>query len=244
MPGLRTFPWRFAVYGVVLLYLAGDLYVFRGPLKRRIEVMRGETPSALELAKEEDIVATANGFPIRRGELELAVSEYCFRRGIDEGSLSRERRNAIRVTVRNELITDRLLWHHAQASPVEVPASVLEAVKNDFSSYFRSTEEMETAAAARGFAPGQLDAFLESLAHQQVWVETKIAPHIAVSDEEVLARYRVLGDSLGGASFDEAREEVRATLEAEKRQWAVDGLIDHLGRKAVRRHLAEDFWVE
>ena len=41
LPGLRRFPWRFAVYGVVLLYLLGDLYLFRGPLWQRIQVARG-----------------------------------------------------------------------------------------------------------------------------------------------------------------------------------------------------------
>ena len=237
------FPWRFAVYGVVLLYLAGDLYVFNGPLKQRIDVMRGETPGAAELAKEEDIVATANGFPIRRGDLELAVSEYCLRRGLDPAALDRKRMNAIRISVRNDLITDRLLWHHANASPVEVPPQVLADLKADLRSRFTSEEEMMAAALARGFTPEGLDAFLESLAHQQVWVETKIAPHIAVSDEEVRARFDELGDEAGG-DLDALRDELRATIEAEKRQWAVDGLIDHLGRKAVRRDVAEDFWVE
>ena len=243
VPGLKKFPWRFAVYGVAVLYLAGDLYVFRGPLKQRIEVMRGRTPDAAALAREEGIVAVANGFPVRRDELALAVGEYCLRRGIDVASLERKRLNAIRVLVLDELIVDRLLWFHAQAAPVSVPESVRAAVREEFESRFSSGEEMEAAARARGFTEGRLEAFLESRALQQAWVERKIAPHIAVTEEELRARYRELGTD-AGARFEELREKLHATIEAEKRQWAVDGLIEHLQRKAVRRNVAEDFWVE
>jgi hypothetical protein len=243
LPGLSKFPWRFAVYGVAVLYLAGDLYVFNGPLKQRIDVMRGQTPDAADLARDENIVATANGYPIRRNELQLAISEYCLRRGIDESTLDRKRRNRIQVLIRNELIIDRLLWFHTDAAPVDVPDSVKAAVREDFRAGFTSDEEMLAAARARGFSKERLDAFLDSQAHQQVWVETKIAPHIVVTEAEARARYEELGEE-AGASFEQMRDELEAMIEAEKRQWAVDGLIDHLQRKAVRRNVADGFWDE
>jgi hypothetical protein len=229
-------------YGVVLLYLAADLYWFGGPLKKRIETIRGETPGALELAEKEQIFETANGYPLRMGELELAVSEYCLRRGLDPETIGRKRLNQIRSLVRNQLIDDRLLWQHAKASPVEVPAELMEKAKAEFRGRFASEEAMLTAAEARGFASDGLEAFLESLVQQQVWVETKIAPHIAVSEDEVRARFDELGDE-AGAEFEEMRDELAATIEAEKRRWAVDGLIDHMRRKSTIKPTHLDIWV-
>ena len=244
LPGLRKFPWRLVVYGVVLLYLAADLYWFEGPLQRRIQRMRGEDGNALEVVRQEGVVATANGYPIRREELDLAVDEYCLRHGLERDSLSRQRINAIRVGVLDDLVVDRLLWYHAKQTPVEVPEGAVEAELARLRSGFESEEAMREAAAKRGFGDGRLEDYLESQAMQTAWVEAKIAEHIAVSEKELLERYEELSkEGLAGEAFEAMRDELEAALEAEKRQWAVDGVIEHLKRKAVIRYFEEYFWV-
>ena len=43
-PNLPTvkFPWRMAIYGIAILYIALDMYVLHGPLSRMIDRMHGE----------------------------------------------------------------------------------------------------------------------------------------------------------------------------------------------------------
>ena len=189
LPGLRRFPWRFAVYIVILLYLAGDLYLFKGPLRRRIDTIRGRDASAEELAREEGIVATVNAHPIRREELDRAVAEYCLRRGLKVEDLPRERHNAIRVLLLDQLVVDRLIWFHSHHTPVELSAEEIKEAKVRFRRGFASEDEFEQAAAAQGFSVERLDAFLENQAMQRAWIERVIAPHITVSEDEVRLRF-------------------------------------------------------
>ena len=46
------------------------------------------------------------------------------------------------------------------------------------------------------------------------------------------------------ASIDKVREELAAAIEAEKRQYALDALVDSLKRKATVRYFPEFIWVE
>jgi hypothetical protein len=39
------------------------------------------------------------------------------------------------------------------------------------------------------------------------------------------------------------RDELAATIEAEKRRWAVDGLTDHMRRKSTIKPTHLDIWV-
>ena len=80
--GKRTFRWRFFLYAIALLYLLGDLYLFQGPLRTRLAKPSENEVSAKALALREGIVATVNGHPIRREELDRAVGEYCLKRGL------------------------------------------------------------------------------------------------------------------------------------------------------------------
>ena len=80
--GKRTFRWRIAVYAIAILYLLGDLYLFQGPLHAKLSQSSENEISAKALAMREGIVATVNGHPIRREELDRAVEEYCLKRGL------------------------------------------------------------------------------------------------------------------------------------------------------------------
>lgn len=213
LPGLRRFPWRFAVYIVILLYLAGDLYVFNGPLRRRIDNIRGRDSSAEELAREEGIVATVNAHPIRREELDRAVAEYCLRRGLKVENLPRQRHNSIRVLVLDQLVVDRLIWFHSHHTPVELSAEEIKEAKVRFRRGFASEAEFEKAAASQGFSVERLDAFLENQAMQRAWIERVIAPHITVSEDEIRTRFEAESTSSQIPERLRARQVFLATLD-------------------------------
>ncbi len=191
LPGLKKFPWRFVAYLGIVLYLVADLYLIGGPLRRRVEKIRGGGgEAATDLARGQGIVATVNAHPIYREDLDRAVGEYCLRRGLEPGSLPRQRHNAIRVRVLGQLVVDRLIWFHSHHTRVELDGAELEEARARFRRGFVSAEAFESAVAEQGFTDvGQLDAFLENQAMQRAWIERVIAPHIVVTEEEVAARY-------------------------------------------------------
>ncbi len=236
LPGLRRFPWRFVVYIVIILYLAGDLYVFDGPLRRRIDTIRGRDASAEELAREEGIVATVNAHPIRREELDRAVAEYCLRRGLKVGDLPRQRHNSIRVLVLGELVVDRLIWFHSHHTPAELSAEEIKGAKIRFRRGFISEAEFEKAAASQGFSVERLDAFLENQAMQRAWIERVIAPHITVGEEEIRMRFEAESNASHIPQRVRARQIFLATLD--KDPAAVKEAIDLV---AQRLRDGEDF---
>ena len=88
MTPLRKFTLRLAVYGAVLLYLAGDLFVFHGPLSRRIARANPQSPEAIASAKERGVVARVFNLQITRGQVERAVRERLWLEGKSVDSLT------------------------------------------------------------------------------------------------------------------------------------------------------------
>ncbi|MED5587089.1 MAG: peptidylprolyl isomerase [Verrucomicrobiota bacterium] len=347
--GKRTFRWRFFLYAIALLYLLGDLYLFQGPLRTRLAKPSENEVSAKALALREGIVATVNGHPIRREELDRAVGEYCLKRGLFPEEIPAKRMNSIRVLVINELVVDRLIWfysrhHEASALPADASPAL-----NGFRRGITDPADFSELLAGQGFEPGRLDTFLQNQSIQRQWIERVIAGSIVVREEEIEQRYeeepevstvperirarhifianlgkekgeaerllraaarrldagedfgkiaaelsedsrsRAAGGELGWftrermdktfvsavfdldssevsqpfatpigwhlvevlerkpqarVSLEEVRKEITAVIEAEKRQSALDSLIDSLKRKATIRYFPEFIWVE
>lgn len=347
--GKRTFRWRFAVYATALLYLLGDLYLFQGPLRAKLSASSENEISAKALAMREGIVATVNGHPIRREELDRAVGEYCLKRGLLPGKVDTKRMNSIRVLVINELVADRLIWfysrHHESRS---LPEDALPA-RGGFRRGIADPARFAELLSDQGFDAQRLKTFLQNQSVQRQWIERVIADHIVVREDEIKQRYReepeastlperirarhifianlgkengeaermiraaarrleegdafekvaaelsedsrsrAVGGELGWftrermdenfvsvvfslddnqvsppfateigwhlvevlerkpeerASIDTVREELAAAIEAEKRQYALDALVDSLKRKATVRYFPEFIWVE
>ncbi len=243
LPGLRTFPWRFVVYGAVLLYLYADLYLLGGPLKRRIDAARGDQDAeARALAQREGIAGAANGYPIYLADLDLAADEYLLRNGSEVATLSRERLNAIRRKAYGQLEVQRLLWQQNQIKPTPAPEPAVERERARLSAAFETEEDLLETAAALGLDEARLDAFLRDQVSQTAWLESTIAAAIAVSDEEVTARHAdwledtaLVGDPPPPELTAALRAEIRAALEAEKREAAVDMVVNRMLSKAKRR---------
>lgn len=347
--GKRTFRWRLAVYAIALLYLLGDLYLFQGPLRAKLSESSENEISAKALAMREGIVATVNGHPIRREELDRAVGEYCLKRGLLPETVEAKRMNSIRVLVINELVADRLIWFYSRHhEPRALTEDTLPAL-GGFRRGIADPARFSALLSDQGFEPQRLKAFLENQSVQRQWIERVIAGNIVVQEEEIKQRYReepevsiiperirarhifianlgkengeaermiraaagrleegeafekvaaelsedsrsrTLGGELGWftrermdenfvsvvfalddskvsppfateigwhlvevlerkpkgrVSIDKVREELAAAIEAEKRQYALDALVDSLKRKATVRYFPEFIWVE
>ena len=110
---------RFGVYGVLVVYLACDLFVFQGPVyKSLIEPQRDEKTEIAE-AKASGVVARVYYRPIFRAQVEEKMVEYLWRRGrIIEETTAGERK-LLRQVIVNELIDDELVKLQIKVSMTE-----------------------------------------------------------------------------------------------------------------------------
>ena len=187
--GRKKFPWRFIVYAIAVIYLLGDLYLFRGPLRSRLERSSGHGSSATALALREGIVATVNGHPIRREELDRAVGEYCLKRGLLPEKVSSKRMNSIRVLVTNELVVDRLIWFYSKHSEDSALSSDSPGATEAFRRGIKDPAGFSEVLAGQGFESGRLEKFLKNQSVQRQWIERVIAGKIVVREEEIQQRY-------------------------------------------------------
>ena len=187
--GMKKFRWRFIVYAIAVIYLLGDLYLFKGPLRSRLDRSSAHEDSATALALREGIVATVNGHPIRREELDRAVGEYCLKRGLSPENVSSKRMNSIRVLVINELVVDRLIWFYSQHHGDRRSSAEPVGAERSFRRSIPDPAGFEEVLAGQGFEPGRLGKFLYNQAIQRTWIEKIIAEHIVVSEQEIQQRY-------------------------------------------------------
>ncbi len=186
---MKKFRWRFIVYAIAVIYLLGDLYLFKGPLRSRLDRSSAHGEAAKALARREGIVATVNGHPIRLEELDRAVGEYCLKRGLLPEKVSSKRMNAIRVLVINELVVDRLIWFYSQHYEDSLPELGSGAEVKSFHRAITDSTGIEEILTGQGFISGRLEKFLHNQAVQRAWIEKVIAEHIVVSEEEIQQRY-------------------------------------------------------
>ncbi len=179
----RKFPWRFAVYGLALLYIFLDLSVFHGPMYRHIQ----EEKAGAERDTYGDLAATVNAHPITEAELDAAIRTYCFLRGIKASQVNDARREQIRTVVLNERIDDILIWMYARADPVALPAGAVDEALTVFKSQFQTDEDLEKRLKDQGMDAKRLRAWIEGQTQQRHWIESKIAKAIVVGDEDIAA---------------------------------------------------------
>jgi len=172
------FPLCLAISGAVMLYLAADLFLFKGPLLRVI------TRNA---AEETEIVARVHNHPITRSQLERAVREQLWLEGKTLESLTPENRKTARLAALDELIDRELLRIKAKTDAPELKVSEDEITTrfNEFSTRFESPEAMESAMKSQGIASKQdLRDRLATHLQQEKYVESVIGPVSKVTDEE------------------------------------------------------------
>src|SRR5690606_11450576 len=90
------FPFRPALYGIVILYLVGDLFLVGGPIRRQIDLTNPDSPAFLAAAKERGVVARVAGQPITRSQIDRALAERLWLDGKSTTDLSPEELTAAR----------------------------------------------------------------------------------------------------------------------------------------------------
>lgn len=207
------FSLRFAIYGVVLIYLIGDLFLFSGPLRKKIDSSRLDSVTARELG----ICARVFNHNITLEQVDRAVAERLHFEGKTPPPDAATRK-LLRYAALDELIAHELLRVKVMHNPeFTVSAAEIDAREQSVAARYESRTDFENALPAQGYAT--LQAFRDHLAariQQEKYVEARVAPLAAVSDGEVDEWLEK------NPSTDERAETVIAIGSAKRRQATAD----------------------
>ena len=187
MSPLKKFTLRLALYGVVLAYIAGDLFVFHGPLSRKIERADPGSAESIAAAKANGVVARVFNLQITRGQLDRAVNERLWRIGQPIDPPTPEALKIVRYAALDELIDHELLRIKAKvnAPQLRISDEEIDERLQRFQARFESRDAMVSSIKSQGIASTQdLRDRLAARMQQEKYVESKIAPLARVTDEE------------------------------------------------------------
>lgn len=250
MAPLKKLSLRLVIYGGVIAYLAGDLFVFHGPLRRRIDLADPSSPEAIARAKADGVVARVFNHRITRGQLERAVRERLWQEGGAPEALPAGLLKTVRYAALDDLIDHELLRVKAKAHGPALKVNDDEVTDRlrRLGTRFESLDAMAAAMKSQGIADEQ--AMRDRIAariQQELYVESKVAPLAVVSEDEARDWFERHRDQLAVPervqvrhmflpTLDHPSDEAKATLES-----ALAGLRD--GSKdfaTLAREVSED----
>ena len=251
MTPLGKFSLRLGIYGLVFAYLAGDLFVFKGPLRKKIDLANPASPEAIAQAKASGVVARVFNLQINRQQLDRAVRERLWIEGKTLESLTPEMRKTVRYAALDDLIAHELLRIKAKVNAPQLKVTdeeVNERLRR-LLGRFTNKGEMETAMKSQGIPSEQdLRDRVAAGIQQEKYVESKIGPIAGVTDEEAMKWFEENRKDLGLPERVEARHVFIATLDVppEQAKAKLDAALADLtaGKKdfaTLAKELSDDY---
>lgn len=213
MKTFTKFSLRFAVYLVLVGYLCADLFLFHGPLSKRI---KSYDPKSDEF-KAGGVVARVFGHKITRQQLDRAVHEQLFLEGKKLSDLSQAQKKLVEYAALGELIDHELIRVKVKVNTNELNVSEEEinARLELFAKKFTTREELEEAIKAQGFV--DLENFRNRIAariQQEKYVAMRVDPLVVVTEEEISEYYETYREDLKIPERIRARHIFISTLDA------------------------------
>lgn len=187
MTTVGKFTLRLGIYGAVFVYLICDLNFCSGPLSRKLRSGDPKSAAAVAKARAQGIVAVVYGTPITLRQLDRAMAERLLMDGRRLDELTPQTREMLRFAALDDLIDHEILRMKVKVSTAEykvTPAEVDERFRR-FAALFADAGELAAALQAEGI--GGESALRERLAarlQQEKYVESRIAPQTAVTEDE------------------------------------------------------------
>jgi peptidyl-prolyl cis-trans isomerase D len=241
---------RLVICGLVIAWLAGDLFLFHGPLRRQIDRANPRSAQAIAAAKGRSVVARVFNLRITRSQLDRAVHERLWLEGKTPGSLAPEDLKAVRYAALDELIDHELLRVRTAAGTPQ--PSVTDEELNErlrrLLGRFESKSAMETAMKSQGIASERdLRERLAARIRQEKYVRSETDAPAQVTDAEARAWFDENQRYLATPERIEARHVFIATLDRrpEEAKGALDAALADLTSGAkdfatLARELSED----
>ena len=215
MKVFTKFSLRFAAYLLVLGYLAGDLYVFNGPLNRRIQASHPDSPESIAKAKANGVVARVFNHHITRSQLDYAIHERLWLVGKTPADLAPAEKKLVTYAALGDLIDHQLLRVKTKVNTLDLPVSDEETEDRlkRFVGRFESKAELKAAMEGMGIPDETaLRHRLAARIQQEKYVAMRVDPLVKVSEEEIAEFYAEHGGSLAFPERIRARHVFIATL--------------------------------
>ena len=146
------------------------------------------SPDAQPPAGLPDTVATVNGQPIARGELEQAMQEFLGQRGRSIADIPPAQKNGAYRMILDDLIANKLVTK--ASAGVKVTDEEVGAALKRVTANFGSEEEVKAQMAKRGQTIEQVRAEIHEGLQQQRWMEEQVKGGEAVADAEAEQFYK------------------------------------------------------
>lgn len=238
----KNFVVRVFVYSVGLLYLAGDLFLFNGPLNRKIQASRPDSSESLAWAKKQGVVARVFGHSIYSSQVERAARERLWLEGKKIDELTPDQRRITKLAALNDLIDLQILrvkvQHNAEDAPVsdeEIDGALLKLAAR-----YPGRDEMQAELDAEGIdSEKELRLRLGARIQQHKYLESRIADGISVGDKEGREWFEQHADEFAMPPRVRVRHLFRSTLRHEPAK-AEEALRKALGELKSKRKSFEE----
>jgi parvulin-like peptidyl-prolyl isomerase len=227
MTPLGRMTLRLALYGAVVAWLVCDLFVFHGPLRRKIDRADPRGADAIAAAMADGVVARVFNHRITRSQLERALHERLWLDGKSPDDLNPQNLRIARYAALDDLIDHELLRVKAKANAHEL--RVTDEEVNDrlrrMLSRFTTKGEMERVMKSQGItSENELRERVSARIQQEKYIEMRIGPVADVTDAEARAWFDEHAGELATperarvrhvflSTLNRPREEALATME-------------------------------
>ena len=184
---IKKFFWQIGLYGGVIGYLSLDLFVFNGPLAKKIAAKDPRSAEAIAIAKAGGLVAQVFNHPITRSQVERAARERMWRLGKDYESLPENQQLLIRYAALDDLIDHELLRVKAMvnAEKLILDSEHIDARVERFKRRFSGEQALHKAMKSQGIKDEQeLRDRIAAQMQQEAYIELRIQPLSEVTEEE------------------------------------------------------------
>ena len=251
MHSFTKFSLRFGAYLLVFCYLAGDLYVFNGPLNRRMQSSHPDSPESIAKAKANGVVARVFNRHITRSQLDYAIHERLWLEGKNADDLSPAERKLITYAALGDLIDHELLRVKTKVNTLELPVSdaeIDERLKR-FAARFETKADLQAAMKSMGIPDEtSLRQRIAARIQQEKYVAMRVDPLVKVSEAEIADFYEANKEALQLPERIRAKHVFIATLNkpSDEAKGILEKALDDLnsGKKdfaALAKELSEDY---
>ena len=199
MNSFTKFSLRFAAYLLVLCYLAGDLYVFNGPLNRRIQSSNPDSPESIAKAKANGVVARVFNHHITRSQLDFAIHERLWLEGKNMNDLSPAEKKLVTYAALGDLIDHQLLRVKTKVNTLElnIPIEEIEDRFERFISRFKNKADLQVFMKSMGITDETtLRHRIAARIQQEKYVAMRVDPLVKVSEQEISDFYEANKEAL------------------------------------------------
>lgn len=207
-------PARLVVYSLGIVYLFLDLFVFDGPLRRKMRENNPRNPDQVAAAKAQGVVARVYYQPILLTQVDRRVTEELWKEGRTMEGMGKEEKTMRRKAALNDLIDLHLLSRiKTQFNAVDYPvrSAEVDAALVVFLKRFQTQAEMEEGLRRMGWTMEELRLRLEAKIQQQKYLAALV--DVTVSEEEARAYYEAHRSELAVPERVRVRHMFLAALE-------------------------------